>query len=219
MVKSSIKANLPPKIEKILIGMSVEHLIESAQTSDTPEIFLNQGDTQAHWEEFVHVVYDEQGDRHFSEYKTNLGNKKNLMAALVLDNLDEIKRNAISRLESMGYDFNDPDEFLLSVKVGSAAREVAFRGRPYEGGPKPKSGKGRGRPPGTGHIQRGIESPPDAPKIGRAALTQEQREEAARKARENIRSGKSLAEKFNQPKEPKDTRTVGQILDDAFGGF
>ena len=45
------------------------------------------------------------------------------------------------------------------------------------------------------------------------------KEEAARKARENIRSGKSLAEKFNQPKEPKDTRTVGQILDDAFGGF
>ena len=84
MVKSSIKANLPPKIEKILIGMSVEHLIESAQTSDTPEIFLNQGDTQAHWEEFVHVVYDEQGDRHFSEYKTNLGNKKNLMAAYSL---------------------------------------------------------------------------------------------------------------------------------------
>ena len=197
--------------------MSVEHLIESAQTGDSPEIFLNQGNTADHWEEFTSEVYDEPGDRHFSDYKTNLGNKKNLMAALVLDNLDEIKRNSISRLESMGYDFSDPEEFLLSVKVGSAAREVAFRGRPYEGGSKPKSGKGRGRPPGTGHIQRGIERPADAPKIGRAALTPEQREEAARKARESIQSGKSLADKFNKPKEPEDTRSVQEILDDVFG--
>ena len=215
MVKSSIRANIPPKIERMLISMSVELLIETSQISEAPEIFLNQGDTASHWEEFVDEVYSEPGDRYFSDYKINISNKKNLMASLVLDNLDEIKKNSISRLTSMGYNFEDPDEFLLSLKIGSAQREVAFRGRPYEGGSKPKSGRGRGRPPGTGHLQRGIERPSDAPKIGRAALTPEQREEAARKARESIRSGKSLAEKFNKAKEEE---PIDNWISDVLGG-
>ena len=187
---------LHPKIQRIVEDTASEFLVETAKKGypqmllDDTSPFLTPEAIEVQWEYLSGEILDEPGDISFQNAKADLYHSRGAIKFYIQTHWNAIQERAYSSIEK-NLDPDDPEDYLLSLKLSSAAVTPARRGRPVtrsdeERFPSTRGGP-RGRPPGTGHLQRGVERPSTSPKIGRKPgyqWTDEQKDEASRRATE-----------------------------------
>jgi len=185
-VPSYIK--LHPKIKRIVEDTAVEYLIDTSKAG-YPAILLDESSPfqtpesiEMQWEYLLGEILDEPGDYSFQDAKAKVFLNRAPVQFYIKSTLNTIKERAEQKLRAEGRNLEEED-YILGLKIQSASPVAARRGRPvtrtmeerFHSKGKGQHGTTRGRPKGTGYLQRGVTRAADAPQIGRKPFTEEEK--------------------------------------------